>query len=96
MPDARSLIQVIIDSGWTLTFAEDAKRVATARQAQGRLPEGWVLRARPPQADATVGRDTLIDECLAGLYCYDVRRLGPKPLAQFLGAADGASEEASA
>lgn len=45
----RGLLQVIVDSGWTLTYAADAMSIAAARQRLSRDPEGWVLRARPPQ-----------------------------------------------
>jgi hypothetical protein len=43
------------------------------------------LRELPPQADDEVDRENLIYECLPGLYCYDIRRLGPKPLVRFCG-----------
>jgi hypothetical protein len=50
------------------------------------------LRELAPEVDDHVDRDNLIYECLPGLYCYDVRRLGPRPLARFLGA-DGDAVE---
>ena len=46
------------------------------------------LRELAPEADDAVNRDNLIYECLPGLYCYDIRRLGPAPLARFLGAGE--------
>lgn len=42
------------------------------------------LRELPPEPDDVFDRDNLIYECLPGLYSYDVRRLGERPLAQFL------------
>ena len=41
------------------------------------------LRELPPDTDDVIDRDNLIYECLPGLYCYDIRRLGPTPLADF-------------
>lgn len=54
------------------------------------------LRELPRATDDVVDRDNLIYECLPGLYSYDIRRLGPKALAGFLGMNGPNSEDSRA
>lgn len=63
---------------------DDTQVRKTLRRLVERLLRYRFLRELAPEADDDVDRDNLIYECLPGLYCYDVRRLGARPLAQFL------------
>ncbi len=67
---------------------DDAHVKKLLRRLVDRLLRYRFLRELAPEMDDVVDRDNLIYECLPGLYCYDIRRLGARPLAQFL-AADG-------
>lgn len=70
---------------------DDAQLKKSLRRLVERLLRYRFLRELPPEPDDTVDRENLIYECLPGLYCYDVRRLGERPLRQFL--AGGEAEE---
>lgn len=63
---------------------DDAQLKKSLRRLVERLLRYRFLRELAPDADDHIDRDNLIYECLPGLYCYDVRRLGQRPLAQFL------------
>jgi hypothetical protein len=68
------------------------------RRLVERLIRFRFLRELPPEPDDVVDRENLIYEGLPGLACYDVRRLGERPLARFLatGAAAAPAGEAPA
>ena len=65
---------------------DDAHIKKSLRRVVERLLRFRFLRELPPEPDVVVDRENLIYECLPGLYCYDIRRLGERPLAQFLAA----------
>ena len=70
-------------------LAEQAPDEAGVKKILRRVMEQLIrfrfLRELPREADDVVDGDNLIYECLPGLYSYDIRRLGPKPLAKFIG-----------
>ncbi len=70
-------------------LAEQAPDEAGVKKILRRVMEQLIrfrfLRELPREADDVVDRENLIYECLPGLYSYDIRRLGPKALAGFLG-----------
>jgi Protein of unknown function (DUF2398) len=72
---------------------EDGPDEAAIKKSLRRLVERLLrfrfLRELAPEPDDVVDRDNLIYECLPGLACYDIRRLGPRPLEQFLAAGAG-------
>lgn len=74
---------------------DDQSIKKTLRRVVERLLRYRLLRELAPDADDQVDRENLIYECLPGLYCYDVRRLGPTALARFLGTEAADAEAAS-
>ena len=72
---------------------DDAAIKKSLRRLVERLLRFRFLRELAPEPDDVVNRENLIYECLPGLACYDIRRLGARALEQFLATAGAGPQQ---